>query len=262
MARTPGSEVIDGEDLADNQPAKHDGKKKWGLLGKVLSLGNASGAKGHERKSSWDEEFTNARRETAELRSRVNAPSNIATSSNGTSEMDSACSSPIYEEQKYVFRFYLAWQQQPIPPRDRILTRPRLPAPAQAIVSLRVHSTAELPPLPKEDPVISEVVEKNQAPADGPATEEDAAAAATIEASSTSVDQAHEIITEPVTQPIKPTGTAAKNAAYAGRALAEWGQVIWECNNFVDRRRDEGVPSLAEVEIPLLGVESFRKPGG
>lgn len=261
MARTPGSEVIDGEDLLDNPPAKQDGKKKWGLLGKVLGMGNGS-AKGHERKSSWDDDFVNARRETAELRTRVNAPSNITTSSSGSSEKDSACSSPLYEEQKYVFRFYLAYQQQPIPPRDRVLTRPRLPAPSQAIVSLRAHSTAELPPLPKEDPVTSEVVEKNQVPNDGPKNDEDAAAIATIEASSTSIDQAHEIINEPVTQPIKPAGIAAKNAAYAGRALAEWGQVIWECNNFVDRRRDEGVPSLTEVEIPLLGVESFRKPVG
>lgn len=254
MARTPGSEVIEGEDLVDNPPAKQDGKKKWGLLGKVLSLGNTNGAKGHERKSSWDDDFINARRETAELRTRVNAPSNITTSSSGSSEMDSACSSPVYEEQKYIFRFFLAWQQQPMPPRDRILTRPRLPAPAQAIVSLRAHCPADTTSLSSDD--------NDQASIDDPVIKEGAAAAATIEASSTSVDEAQEIVTEPVTQPIKPTGLAAKQAAYTGRALAEWGQVIWECNNFVDRRRDEGVPSLAEVEVPLLGVESFRKPGG
>lgn len=262
MAKTPGSEVIEGEDLVDDPPTKQDGKKKWGLLGKVLSLGNGVGGKGHERKSSWDEEFNNARRETAELRSRVNAPSSITTSSSGSSDMDSACSSPVYEEQKFVFRFLLAWQQQPMPPRDRILTRPRLPAPAQAIVTLRAHCATDLQPLPNDDPITPEIVEKGLVSTNRPTTDQDAAVAATIEASSTSVASAQETVSEPVTQPSKPTGMAAKNAVYAGRALAEWGQVIWECNNFVDRRRDEGVPSLAEVEVPLLGVESFRKPGG
>lgn len=206
----------------------------------------------------------NARRETAELRARVSAPSSITTSTGGSSEGGSACSSPTYEEQKYIFKFFLAWQQQPIPPRDRILTRPRLPAPAQAIISLKAHSSAvDVSPPSSEELATPEIEKKVQmAPVPGSSTEESTAIGATTEASSTFIDQAQEAITEPVTQPIKPTGTAAKNAVYAGRALAEWGQVIWECNNFVDRRRDEGVPSLAEVEIPLLGVESFRKPGG
>ncbi|WEW55112.1 hypothetical protein PRK78_000540 [Emydomyces testavorans] len=46
---------------------------------------------------------------------------------------------------------------------------------------------------------------------------------------------------------------------YAGRALAEWGMVVSECDCFFQRRRDEGVPRDGLVETPMLGVESFRK---
>jgi hypothetical protein len=51
-------------------------------------------------------------------------------------------------------------------------------------------------------------------------------------------------------------------AKYSGRALAEWALIVGECNNFVDRRRAEGVPGLKWVEIPTLGVEGFRRFGG
>jgi hypothetical protein len=54
----------------------------------------------------------------------------------------------------------------------------------------------------------------------------------------------------------QPIGAEAK---YAGRALAEWALVVKECNNFVERRKAEGVPSLKLMEVPTLGVESFRK---
>lgn len=53
-----------------------------------------------------------------------------------------------------------------------------------------------------------------------------------------------------------------KRAKYSGRALAEWMLVVCECNNFVERRRAEGVPNLKCVEVPTLGVEGFRKFGG
>ncbi|PGH27468.1 hypothetical protein AJ80_00948 [Polytolypa hystricis UAMH7299] len=46
---------------------------------------------------------------------------------------------------------------------------------------------------------------------------------------------------------------------YSGRALAEWSQVVSDCNSFFERRRDEGVPHDRMVEIPTLGVEPFRK---
>jgi len=57
-------------------------------------------------------------------------------------------------------------------------------------------------------------------------------------------------------------GVALGLAKYAGRALAEWALIVGECNNFVERRRKEGVPNLKMIEVPVLGVEGFRRFGG
>lgn len=54
-------------------------------------------------------------------------------------------------------------------------------------------------------------------------------------------------------------GESVTRAKYAGRALAEWMLIVGECNNFVDRRRSEGVPGLKWVEIPTLSIEGFRR---
>ncbi|KAJ4305147.1 hypothetical protein N0V90_000678 [Kalmusia sp. IMI 367209] len=59
----------------------------------------------------------------------------------------------------------------------------------------------------------------------------------------------------------QPTGPAAASSRYAGRALAEWTFVSHECQNFFDRRKNEGVPSNKLVETPTLAVEAFRRPG-
>lgn len=57
-------------------------------------------------------------------------------------------------------------------------------------------------------------------------------------------------------------GSQLKGVKYAGRALAEWAVIVGECNSFVERRRSEGIPGLKLVEVPVLGVEGFRKFGG
>lgn len=59
----------------------------------------------------------------------------------------------------------------------------------------------------------------------------------------------------------QPTGVAATSSRYAGRALAEWTFVSHECQNFFDRRKNEGVPTNRQVETPTLNVEAFRRPG-
>lgn len=61
--------------------------------------------------------------------------------------------------------------------------------------------------------------------------------------------------------PCKPVGTAVGTSKYAGRAFAEWSDIITECQSFFERRRNEGVPTSSKVETPTLGVESFRKFG-
>ena len=62
-------------------------------------------------------------------------------------------------------------------------------------------------------------------------------------------------------EPKKPTSDSVANSRYAGRALAEWTQVVVECQGFFERRKDEGVPANRLVETPTLGVESFRMYG-
>ena len=60
-------------------------------------------------------------------------------------------------------------------------------------------------------------------------------------------------------EPCKPEGAAFGASKYSGRALAEWADLIAECQNFFDRRRAEGVPSFQLVETPMLSVDPFRK---
>ncbi|KAJ9668119.1 hypothetical protein H2201_001925 [Coniosporium apollinis] len=67
--------------------------------------------------------------------------------------------------------------------------------------------------------------------------------------------------TPPNTMPVKPQGDAVNSSKYAGRALAEWALVVNECQNFFERRKNEGVPANRLVETPTLGVEAFRRPG-
>ena len=62
-------------------------------------------------------------------------------------------------------------------------------------------------------------------------------------------------------EPRRPTPQSLGNARYAGRALAEWAQIVGECQGFFERRKEEGVPMNRLVETPTLGVESFRMYG-
>lgn len=64
-----------------------------------------------------------------------------------------------------------------------------------------------------------------------------------------------------VVQPVEPVGIYRERATYSGRALAEWAIVVNECNSFVERRRDEGVCGLKDVEVPSLGLENLRRLG-
>jgi len=72
--------------------------------------------------------------------------------------------------------------------------------------------------------------------------------------------QSKSINVEPVLS-TRPVGAAVTSSTYAGRALAEWTFVSHECQNFFDRRKNEGVPTNRQVETPTLNVEAFRRPG-
>ena len=58
-----------------------------------------------------------------------------------------------------------------------------------------------------------------------------------------------------------PTSIAICSSKYSGRALAEWALVVTECQNFFERRKQEGAPGYKSVETPTLGVDAFRKAG-
>ncbi|KAI3544355.1 hypothetical protein CABS01_12495 [Colletotrichum abscissum] len=362
------SKIVNGEGVMSSTPATEtkevakpdNSKKRWSLLGKVLSLGG-NGSDGEDNESSR-KETTSSKSATLSKRRQGGPPlppkistssaSAVTTSSDGSSPG----TSPIFMEQKFVFKFTLTWQPPAVTqPRDRILTRPRLPAPAQAWVTSRSRS-GSTPPLPaaglpdptrcvsgsKKKGLVDEA--KNASPLASPTLERkssvtavsssslvrrlsnkfdfennpnvelmtfDFESAEKSSASSVSSDsstasspteskteeeaqqpsesapqppqskamaQAHAVLQaqqrphlsksgsrrtgpEPLTQPLRPTGIYVKRAVYAGRALAEWSIVVAECNGFVDRRRDEGVLGLSDVEVPMLTVEGFRKLG-
>ena len=71
----------------------------------------------------------------------------------------------------------------------------------------------------------------------------------------------HDQNRESAVTPRRPEGQAANSSKYAGRALAEWALLVAECEDFLERRRAEGIPSDAMVETPTLCVEPFRRSG-
>jgi hypothetical protein len=335
-------------------------KKKWSLIGKVLSMtaGAAAGVNmaGGNLKRTWDsDELDQVRKETAASRTRAPPPppKQISTGATSSSESTSSTgSAPIYDEIQYQFRFTLTWQNHATmaagPPRDRVLTRPRLPAMAQARVSARqaalnnressTESRSETPPppaagLPPATRGISGAMQpsglvaeaRNARPLEGDApvtpvrtsrpslatrsrststsssssveysspetaisfadspnldltnlparpvglsSTSDRSNSPPSSSSSSSVNPPSSRPSEEHTptptfdasqfvSPVRPSGIYAGNATYAGRALAEWGIVVAECNSFVERRRDEGVLGLGDVEVPSLGVDGL-----
>ncbi|KAF3012417.1 hypothetical protein E8E14_010822 [Neopestalotiopsis sp. 37M] len=259
------------------EPAAY--KKKWNLFGKVLSFGSTSGVN----------DLETIRRETAAARKHTTPSKSSETPTPPASDTDSLGSSPTYEALQYVFRFTLQWHSQgATAPLGRILTRPRLPAPAQSCVNAqsRQDDGGPPPPLPPNRPAATRAFSgsansglidaaKNANPGDvSPTTvrtmmqyaeEEISVSFSPIEhrnSNGQSPWSSPQIATsENLVGPVKPPGIYMQSSTYSGRALAEWSTVVAECNSFTDRRREEGVLSLEEVEVPALGVEGFRKIG-
>ncbi|KAK3695321.1 hypothetical protein B0T22DRAFT_102139 [Podospora appendiculata] len=320
-------------------------KKKWTLLGKVLSFSATQASAGSSstgQKRTWDEELEQARRDTAASRTAAARsghptgpppPPKQSSSSAVTPSSDSSSSTgsaPVFEASTFVFRFALTWQGQHGGTnhlRDRIVNRPRLPAPAQARVSTRSAGVktggsanggsafrSESPPpiapgLPPETRRVSGLLHtglvseaRNARPlsvveavpaksendkimdkrlslsidvkplrlADETPVEDQYYMQSAMQAAkqlrpdeqefnrSRFVDQDSENGRAQISvRPARPVGIYASGAPYTGRALVEWSLVVGECNNFVDRRRDEGVMGLNEVEVPILGVEGL-----
>lgn len=305
-------------------------KKRWSMFGKLISFSSStapggSGLDGAKRNSSTKDDLAEARRATAAERSGP-PPSGKISHSSTESDASSTGSVPVYEASQFVFKFTLGslpWNPNAdmtdaastmlsTLPRERPLCRPRLPAPAQARVSMRAGSTGsgadKLPPpftgMPRPERMYSGVSDKGQISG--------ARNSATLEEDETDSDQETPTGKEPqssefvfnlpqitrvasvesktdtslatslsndstirlevppgrgreadrqVVLPIEPVGVFKARATYSGRALAEWSIVVHECNSFIDRRRDEGVSGLRDVEVPSLGVENLRRMG-
>ncbi|KAG6256674.1 hypothetical protein E4U24_005404 [Claviceps purpurea] len=354
----------------DSSSRSETNKKRWSLIGKVLSMASSSHAAPSSSAASSSDAFphsksltdlTGLRRELAEPATLVPASSSSTSLSTSraktapSSETDSLGSSPVFDEQRYIFKFILGWQQNPGPARDRYLVRPLLPAATQDWMKvqraplplpLQVRpvpaqlSNSSSSPSPSPSPSQLEVsghrpvddasqpglrqsrtggegAEEGNAPisrtasveewlrntpnsnacafedaaetstpttapaptaAPAPAStatptaDEDAAAAAAADATEATSDEEQTQAQRPTSllppdhpyrewfpEPIEPSGIYAHNATYCGRALAEWAQVVLECNIFTERRHDDGVERLCDVEVPFLGVDGFRK---
>lgn len=259
-------------------------KKKWGLLGKVFSF------TGNNNPSN---DLEAIRRETAMNRGKPIPPpkSPVTSVTPPASDSDSMGSSPTFDTLQYVFKFVLSYNAYgTMAPPNRTLTRPRLPGPAQSRVNSRDTSgalpqpTAGRPPAHRAisgsahaglvDSARNADLARNADPADASPKSfrisMDLDRSDSLDSVSpverTSSDPPPNVNTftptqEPITQPVQPTGIFASTVKYSGRALAEWGLVVGECNGFIDRRRDEGVLGLSDVEVPTLGIEGIRKVG-
>ncbi|KAL8365922.1 hypothetical protein RB595_004616 [Gaeumannomyces hyphopodioides] len=327
--------------VSDNGDASKppSASRRWSLLGRVLNIsttGAPAGAvapgtwKSGGRRRSYDEDLDQARKDLAATRSQA-MPASVRLSFEGpppapppkqpavaspVSDSDSTGSSLVYDASRFIFRFTLhniTWPGGfPIPAKDLILTRPRLPVPSQARVTSRLASMghrSESPPppspgLPPPTRLVSGWAQgglisgarnaqplspggRSVSPADDPRR------SASSGRSDLSGDVKREFTPigklpfealldtdelfdsrarEPDRQspekesrgrqtggPVRPVGIYETSARYAGRALAEWSLVVSECNSFVDRRREEGILGLGEVEVPALGVEGLRR---
>ena len=163
---------------------------------------------------------------------------------------------PRTPHQSFCFKFSLEWIDRPQwLGKNKRLFPPAIPIPAQLVLQSQraraAAATSNSPPVP--DPENGE--DKPQSgDVDAATPSNGIPIAPTPHASTTG-----ETIGTP-TQVSPPALDNKRLAAskYAGRALAEWAMVVSECDNFFERRRDDGVPSDRMVEIPSLGVENFR----
>ncbi|KAK8114625.1 hypothetical protein PG999_006694 [Apiospora kogelbergensis] len=243
-------------------------KKKWNLLGRVLHLSN--NGNGDDAEPSTRDGTT----------SRKAAPPAKGTSNPVTppaSDTDSIGSSPIYESLRYIFKFTLSWNGPNLmPPAERILSQPRLPLPAQSQLGFSdmgnsYHGLPSGRPAPTravsgsvqsgliEAAKNAELSETSASPRSSSTMDRRGSQSASIERISSNQSSLYQDrITTPTAEEFaqgsKPSSHLERGAKYSGRALAEWSLVVAECNSFIDRRRDEGVPDLSEVEVPSLAM--------
>ncbi|KAL3469813.1 hypothetical protein BJX99DRAFT_240537 [Aspergillus californicus] len=156
---------------------------------------------------------------------------------------------PKTAHQPYTFKFSLEWMDRPqYPSKNKRLYTPSLPVASQLHLQLRRSSL-------KADDCDTASDDATDSETEGPETREVPA----LDGGEDTAPAEAEAKRLGKKDPILAADDKLALSKYAGRALAEWAQIVSECDSFFSRRRDEGVPSDRMVETPSLGVEGFRK---
>jgi hypothetical protein len=153
--------------------------------------------------------------------------------------------------QLYIFKFSLEWHQWNGPSKNRRLFAPGLPN-STFIHVQRLRTNALSGPANDDEPPTDDCIDELK----DDQRDTDTSTASTSNSYATNKTSVNETEAFDVSKLRDERLVASK---YAGRALAEWSQVVSECDNFYERRRDEGVPSDNLVEPPTLSVDNFRK---
>ncbi|KAL4810482.1 hypothetical protein BDV18DRAFT_150655 [Aspergillus unguis] len=224
----PPSESANGSG-AEAAEAQNAPKKRWNILKAVFGASRSN--EEASSTASSDESDTTV----------SDAP---AAGEKGADASSSEQPRPKTPHQPYTFKFSLEWMDRPQwPSKNKRLYTPSLPVASQLHLQLR-RST-----LKADDESTSNETSESES-----------------EESKEQTPKSDNDTPPPVPKKISSDSdlTAAADdkvasSKYAGRALAEWAQIVAECDSFFSRRRDEGVPNDRLVETPTLGVEGFRK---
>ncbi|KAE8349559.1 hypothetical protein BDV28DRAFT_141003 [Aspergillus coremiiformis] len=216
-------------------------KKKWNIL-KAMFGGSSSKSNDGTSPSSSSEESI----DTIGSDSTASADKRLEEFPRPNDSIGEL-SRPKTAHQPYSFKFSLEWMDRPQwPSKNKRLFTPCLPVAAQLHLQLRKSADAddESDFEPEEDPESSDAHEDFQSAHETPRD-------------TGIVSGSERGFSKPA--PKLETSHPLVASKYVGRALAEWAQIVSECDSFFARRRDEGVPCDRMVETPTLGVESFRK---
>ncbi|KAF9889951.1 hypothetical protein FE257_006825 [Aspergillus nanangensis] len=225
-------------------------KKRWNLLKAMFGTSSSKSSGDVSPNSSSDES------ETSTSDATVSADKCLDThwrpSNNDSGELVPA----KIPHQPYSFRFSLEWMDRPQwPSKNKRLFTPCLPVAAQLHLQLRKSMNR-----PDDSDTLSSSSAMD--------IEDESRSEATLDEQMSIEHADNVLIGTAIDDPEKHFRHADPKAAvndhlagskYAGRALAEWAQIVSECDSFFARRRDEGVPCDRMVETPTLGVDSFRK---
>lgn len=225
------SSNVDAVSEADNPP-----KKRWNIL-KAVFGSSRSNEEVSSATSSDDSDTTVSDSPTAgEKSSDVNSSGEQCR--------------PKTPHQPYTFKFSLEWMDRPQwPSKNKRLYIPSLPVASQLHLQLRRSTLKADDGDTTSDDTTDSEIEGDDVKRDtlGTGTNGTAHTDGGIKTSSKKNDKT------------VPADDKLASSKYAGRALAEWAQIVSECDSFFSRRRDEGVPCDRMVETPTLGVEGFRK---